>query len=72
MRTTVTLSIPKEMKEELDRVVKEEGVSRSELLRESLRDRLFVRRFRQLRKKAMKRARAKGIFTDQDVFDRIS
>jgi len=72
MRKTVTLSLPKDLKDDLDRLVKQEGVSRSDVLRESLRDYLWVRKFRRLRRMGIKRAQAKGIFTDQDVFDRIS
>lgn len=49
-----------------------EGVSRSDLVRESLRDYLFVRQFRKLRKGMMAKASQRGIHTDQDVFDRVS
>lgn len=72
MRETITISIPEEIKAELDKVVREEGISRSDVIRESLRDYLFVRRFRQLRARLLAKARARGIVTDQDVFDRIS
>jgi len=72
MRETVTVSLPEEIKNELDRVVKEEGVSRSDVVRESLRDYLFIRQFRRLRAKMSTKARKQGIFTDQDVFDRVS
>lgn len=72
MRKTVSLSLPEELKAELDRLVAEEGLSRSDVLRESLRDYLFVRRFRRLRQRISARARARGVFTDQDVFDRVS
>lgn len=72
MRETVTISLPQAVRRELDRVAKEEGISRSDLLRESLEDFLFVRRFRRLRQRMMAAAQAQGIYTDQDVFDRIS
>ncbi len=72
MRQTITISIPEDLKEALDKVSEEEGVSRSDLVRESLRDYLFVRRFRTLRARLMARARTKGVFTDEDVFDRVS
>jgi metal-responsive CopG/Arc/MetJ family transcriptional regulator len=38
MRQTITVSIPEDLKKALDKVSKEEGVSRSDLVRESLRD----------------------------------
>ena len=72
MRQTITISLPKEIKLEIDRIVKEEGVSRSDVIRESLRDYLFVRRFRALRTRMISRARSQKIFTDEDVFERIS
>ncbi len=72
MRETVTISLPRAIRRELDRVAKEEGVSRSDVLRQSLEDFLFVRRFRQLRQRMMAAAQAQGIFTDEDVFTRVS
>jgi metal-responsive CopG/Arc/MetJ family transcriptional regulator len=72
MRETITISVPEDIKSELDKIVRDEGISRSDVIRESLRDYLFVRRFRQLRAKMIAKAQAQGIFTDEDVFKRIS
>ena len=72
MRETVTISLPRAIRRELDRIAKEEGISRSDVLRQSLEDFLFVRRFRQLRQRMMAVAQAQGIFTDEDVFTRVS
>ena len=72
MRETVTISLPQTVRRELDKVAKEEGISRSDVLRQSLEDFLFVRRFRQLRQRMMAVAQAQGIFTDEDVFNRVS
>ena len=72
MRETVTVSLPQAIRREVDRIAKEEGVSRSDVLRQSLEDFLFVRRFRQLRQRMMAAAQAQGIFTDEDVFNRVS
>ena len=72
MRQTVAVSLPEDLKEDLDKVCEEEGVSRSDLVRESLRDYLFTRRFRILRAKMLAKARAQGIYTDEDVFDQVS
>ena len=72
MRDTVTISLPQAVRRELDRVAKEEGLSRSDVLRQSLEDFLFVRRFRQLRQRMMAAAQAQGIFTDEDVFNDVS
>ena len=72
MRTTITVSIPPDVKKELDRVSDTEGVSRSDIVRESVRDYLFIRQFRSLRKVLVPKAAQRGVFTDQDVFDRVS
>ena len=72
MRETVTISLPHNVRRALDKVAKEEGISRSDVLRQSLEDFLFVRRFRQLRQRMMAAVQAQGIFTDEDVFNRVS
>ncbi|MBI1870289.1 MAG: CopG family transcriptional regulator [Chlamydiae bacterium] len=72
MRQTITISIPKNIKKALDHLVSEEGVSRSDVVRDSLRDYLFVHQFRSLRSKMMTQAREKGIYTDEDVFNKVS
>jgi metal-responsive CopG/Arc/MetJ family transcriptional regulator len=72
MRETITVSLPRKVRQELDRVARREGVSRSDVLRVALEEHLFVRRFRALRRKIMAAAQGRGIFTDEDVFDRVS
>jgi metal-responsive CopG/Arc/MetJ family transcriptional regulator len=72
MRETVTISLPQGIRRELDRIAKEEGVSRSDVLRQSLDDFIFARRFRRLRQRMMAAAQAQGIYTDEDVFTRVS
>jgi metal-responsive CopG/Arc/MetJ family transcriptional regulator len=72
MRSTLTISIPEKVRVELDRVSKTEGVSRSDIVRESIRDYLFIRQFRALRKNMISKASRHGVHTDQDVFDRVS
>lgn len=72
MRESISISLPKEIKAELDRVTAEEGITRSDLVREALRTYLFGRRLRELRCELMPYAEAQGIFTDEDVFREIS
>ena len=72
MRQTMTISLPEDLKEALDQLSEEEGVTRSDVIRESLRDYLFVRRFRALRARLVAKAQARGIYTDEDVFERLS
>jgi len=72
MRSVVTFSLPKDLKDELDRLAKEEGVSRSGIVGESLRDYLFSRRPRHIRQRLQPLAARGGIFTDEDAFKRLS
>jgi metal-responsive CopG/Arc/MetJ family transcriptional regulator len=72
MRRTISISLPDEVKKELDRVTRAEGVARSDLVRRALQDYFFVREYRRLRERMIAQARARGIVTDEDVFDRVS
>ena len=72
MRSTITVSIPQDVRKELGRVSNAEGMSRSDIVRESVRDYLFIRQFRNLRKAMTPKAARRGVYTDQDVFDRVS
>jgi metal-responsive CopG/Arc/MetJ family transcriptional regulator len=72
MRETISISLPEEIKSELDEAVQEEGLSRSDLVRRALKDYLFIRRFRSLRARMITQAQARGLFTDDDVFEQVS
>jgi metal-responsive CopG/Arc/MetJ family transcriptional regulator len=72
MRSTLTISLPANIRKQLDNVSRSECVSRSDIVRESIRDYLFVRQFRALRKGMVQKAGQRGIHADQDVFDRLS
>jgi metal-responsive CopG/Arc/MetJ family transcriptional regulator len=72
MRHTITISLPEDLKRALDEITDEERVSRSEVIRDSLRDYVFLRKFRSLRRRMSAKARAAGVYTDEDVFHRVS
>ena len=72
MRSTITVSLPQSVRRELDRVSNMEGVSRSDVVRESVRDYLFQKQFRALRKIMVPKAARHGIYNDQDVFKTVS
>ena len=72
MRESISISLPEDLKTELDRATEAEGISRSDLVREALREYLFIRRFRRLRQELMPYAEAQGIYTDEDVFRIVS
>ena len=71
MRKTITISLPKEVKHDFDKATAKEELSRSDLIRESLRDYLFMRRFRQLRSRMMAKAHVQDVRADEDVFKRL-
>jgi Arc/MetJ-type ribon-helix-helix transcriptional regulator len=68
---TITLRVPDELDEALERQSSAAGVSKSDLLREALRRFLAVSEFQRLREKLVRRAQAQGIHTDDDVFDAL-
>jgi metal-responsive CopG/Arc/MetJ family transcriptional regulator len=72
MRESISISLPEDLKAELDRFTEAEGVSRSDLVREAVREYLFTRRLRVLRRRLMPYAEARGIYTDEDVFREVS
>lgn len=72
MQSTIAISLPDPVRRELDRMSQFEGVSRSDIVHESLRDLLFVRRFRSLRRSMVAKASRRGVSTDQDVFNKVS
>ena len=65
---TITLRLPDELDEALERQSSAAGVSKSDLAREALRRFLAVSEFQRLREKLVRRAQAQGIHTDDDVF----
>jgi metal-responsive CopG/Arc/MetJ family transcriptional regulator len=72
VRESISISLPEELKAELDQLTVDEGVTRSDVVREALRTYLFTRRFRDLRREMIPYAEAQGIYTDEDVFREVS
>lgn len=68
MNRTLNIRIPDDVRDELMAASREEHVPFSNLVRESLREYLAIRRFRKLRGKALPFAEAQGLLTDEDVF----
>jgi predicted transcriptional regulator len=68
MNKTLNIRIPNDIRAELSALSREEKKPLSDLVRESLREFLVVRRFRRLRGKALPFAEAQGLLTDEDVF----
>jgi len=72
MRRTIAVRVPDPLRVELDQAARAEGVSRSDIVRRSVREYLFRRHFRTLRRSMTAKAAAHGVLTDEDVFERIS
>ena len=69
---TLTIRLPDELKDELQRLSQERSKPISDIVRESIRRYVAVERFRALRRKALPFAEAQGFLTDEDVFRAIS
>lgn len=72
MKSTLTVRIPADLRQSLDRYMKKEKIGISDLMRDSLRRYVAVSQFEAIRKRALKRAAKMGIFTDEDVFKIVS
>lgn len=68
---TITLRVPDELDQALERQSSAAGISKSDLAREALRRFLAVSEFRQLRERLVRRAQAQDLHTDEDVFRKL-
>ncbi len=72
MKLSVTISLPEKISSDLKKIAQDEGLSKSQIVRNALQDYIFIKRFRALRGKMMTKAQARGVFTDDDIFKKIS
>lgn len=72
MKTAVTIRLDTDLQRLLDRVCKQSGRTRSDIVRDALRRQLSLIRFEQLRRQAMPFAEARGYLTDEDVTQVVS
>jgi metal-responsive CopG/Arc/MetJ family transcriptional regulator len=72
MRVVVSVSFPRELASELNRLAKESGRTRSELIQEALRAYLWEERLRKITKSVRAKAKKRGFVTDEDVFKAVS
>ena len=66
--TTLTIRMPENLKEELEKLAKEENVPAGRLVRESIDRYLSIMKFKKIRKKILPFAEAQGLITDEDIF----
>jgi predicted transcriptional regulator len=68
MKTSaVTIRIEPDLQKLLDKVCKQSGRTRSDVVRDSLKRQLSIIRFEQLRRQVLPFAEARGYLTDEDV-----
>jgi Arc/MetJ-type ribon-helix-helix transcriptional regulator len=73
MRQSVSISLPKEMLNQLKSETKREHANGSEIIRRSLREYFFRSAFDRLRQEAQIEAAKRGVrVTEEDVFNQIS
>jgi len=69
--STITIRLDRKLQKQLDQVCKQSGRNRSEVIRDSLRRQLALQQFEQLRRQIMPFAEARGLLTDDEVFDQL-
>lgn len=67
MKNTITIRLDPQLEKLLDRLCKQTGRTRSDLVRDALRRQLSLLRFENLRRKTLPFAEARGYLTDEDV-----
>ena len=72
MKQTLTIRIPDNLREELQKISDSEAKPVSDLVRESILRYVSIYKFRQLRKSIIPFAEAQGYLTDEDIFKSIS
>lgn len=72
MRSVLSVSLPEKMAVELDAIARETGRNKSDIVKESLGEFLWEKRFRRMKKRLNPKAKAAGFVTDDDVFKAIS
>ena len=70
--TKLTISIPDDLKKQLDIYCKQQHIRLDEAVCESLRRYLLIEQFRALRRRTIPYAIAQGLLTDEDVFLRFT
>ena len=71
MRRSITITLPDELGDAVDSLTREEGLSSTEIVCKSLSDYIYFRKLKKTREAMIPHAEARGIMTDQDVFDAL-
>jgi predicted transcriptional regulator len=69
---TVTIRLDARLQRQLDRLSRQLGRSRSDLVRDAVRRQVALLEFEQIRQQLVPLAEARGLVTDEDVFKSVS
>lgn len=72
MRTVLSVSLSDRMATELDALAKATGRNKSDIVKESLAIFLWETRFKQVKTRLVRKAKAAGVVTEDDVFNAVS
>jgi len=72
MRTVLSVSLSDKMAAELDHLAKVTGRNKSDIVKESLSIFLWETKFKQVKRRLAKKAKAAGVVTEEDVFKEVS
>ena len=72
MRTTLTISLPEPLRRDVARAAKKLGLSESEFVRRAVQQQLWDEALEASRRLLVPKARAQGIYTDEDVFKALA
>ena len=68
----MTISLPPALRREMGQAAKGQGVSESEFVRRAVQHQIWADAFDKSRRMLVPKARAKRIYTDEDVFKVVS
>ncbi len=72
MKSVLSVNLPGKMSSELNKVAKDTGMSKAEIMKEALNVYLWELRFKKVKKRLTAKAKLMGIVTDEDVFKAVS
>ena len=72
MRATLTISLPVKLRQQVARASRLSHLTQSEFIRKAVQDKLWEDAIDESRRMLAPRARAMGIYTDEDVFKIVS
>jgi metal-responsive CopG/Arc/MetJ family transcriptional regulator len=72
MNQKIEINLSNKLNKELELIIAEEGLSKSEFIKKAIEDYLYIRKFRAMRKKLSKKAKGNGFNSDEDIFKALS